>query len=176
MSFLSSPSRTRGRLLQPLHREVPSHLLQQERARRAVPCWSEQCCSREPRHGGQHDDDHDETHRGGVAPDRFPDRVPHPVQHLSSDNVPLAGALLLKVGERAAVAVDGLAGADKERRHGVSIASPVLDGRRGCGTRPPASTCAPSPATPEGHRRGVQPRTGGCSPLRPRQDGGDCKD
>ena len=36
MSFLSSPSRMRGRLLQPLHREVSSHRLQQERARTAL--------------------------------------------------------------------------------------------------------------------------------------------
>jgi hypothetical protein len=36
MSFSSSPSRTRGRLLQPLHREVSSHRLQHERARTAL--------------------------------------------------------------------------------------------------------------------------------------------
>ena len=169
MSFLSSPSRTRGRLLQPLHREVPSHLLQQERARRAVPCWSEQCCSREPRHGGQHDDDHDETHRGGVAPDRLPDRVPHPVQHLSSDNVPLAGALLLKVGERAAVAVDGLAGADKERRHGGVNRQPGP--RRAARLRDPAA--GKHLRTLTGHTRGSpawrSARTGDCSPLPPRK-------
>ena len=37
--------------------------------------------------------------------------------------------------------------------------------RCGCGTRPPASTCAPSPATPTAcRRRGVQPGRARCSP------------
>ena len=45
------------------------------------------------------------------------------------------------------------------------------DGRRGCGTRPPASTGAPSPATTPGHRGGVQPGRAAARHRQRRRDG-----
>ena len=44
------------------------------------------------------------------------------------------------------------------------LATASYDRRRGCGTRPPASTCAPSPATTARSTVWRSARTGGCSP------------
>ena len=58
---------------------------------------------------------------------------------------------------------NGVWGVGSARTGGCSP-PPAATARRGCGTRPPASTCAPSPATPAGSRMWRSARTGGCSP------------
>ena len=52
----------------------------------------------------------------------------------------------------------------RSARTGGCSPPPATTTRRGCGTRPPASTCAPSPATPAGSGGWRSARTGGCSP------------
>ena len=52
----------------------------------------------------------------------------------------------------------------RSARTGGCSPPPAATGRRGCGTRPPATACAPSPATPTMVRAWRSARTGGCSP------------
>ena len=52
----------------------------------------------------------------------------------------------------------------RSARTGACSPPPARTGQCGCGTRPPATACAPSPATPVGSLMWRSARTGACSP------------
>ena len=86
---------------------------------------------------------------GARAPQPPPTPVPVPPSHLARTLTGHTGAGL-RVWRSA--------------RTGGCSPPPATTRRRGCGTRPPASTCAPSPATPARSSGWRSARTGGCSP------------